>query len=134
MSKGERFFIICMSLIFIFVGCFSIYDVINTKNKYTETTIGTVVDFYKLNKVAEFPAYFPIFEYEVEGEKYYYKSKISTTPIEENLGKQVTLKYNFEHPDKATTSHDNMGKSAIFIGFCSLGIVFLIIAIKNRRS
>ena len=85
--------------------------------------MGTIIGF---NRVEDYDkenghstTYYPIIEYEVDGEKYEYESKVGSN-FRKGKGKQKKLLYNINNPSDAVNPNDTIG-----IVFAILGVIII---------
>ena len=125
--------ILTVSILFLVAGFYVFNNTVLSKNDCTETTIATIVDVNVQRTGADLPRYYPILEYEVNGETYQHRSKVNSRYTDDMLGQKVEIKYNPQNPAEASLEYEKTGGSIIFIGFSVIIILGLVGVIRNRK-
>ena len=122
-------YVIC--IIFIVVGCWGLLGQYKrARNKHNQQTIpGYVVDYVKESDT-DSVAYYPIYEYEVQGIKYRMRSNLGTGSRKRcTMGKKVRLIRDYE-TGEITCAEDEKGSRIVYIVFAAFGILVLIILLS----
>ena len=134
MGKKEKLMITICLILFLVVGIMIICGSLSSKINCTETTTATITDVYKVSNSHRnsLPKYYPILEYEIDGEKYENRGHIAINP-NNSIGKQIEIKYNPQNPNQFTYNKQNYGQVIIGGGFIFISLIFLFGIFRNRK-
>ncbi|MBQ8131459.1 MAG: DUF3592 domain-containing protein [Bacilli bacterium] len=133
MEQAQKIIMVIVSIIFIGVGSFVMIREKNDVKVCTEEAVGTVIEIVEEEDISDDTisyTYYPVIEYEVDGNKISGKSTTGSGNSKYQVNDKVDILYDPNKPSHYIIKGDKTG-SIIGIVFIVFGIGFFIYSIVN---